>query len=84
MSGKINAAAIRDNSATNSVEVLNVVQKDVSKSARIRELASMGIDRSTIAQLMDVRYQHVRNVLVTQVTGSKKEAVKMTEEHLAG
>lgn len=70
MSGKIKAAALRDNAESAELAIANDSTK--SKSARIRELAAMGVDRSTIANLMEVRYQHVRNVLVTELTGDKK------------
>lgn len=70
MSGKIKAAAIRE--TAESVELAIANDSTKSKSARIRELAAMGIDRSTIANLMEVRYQHVRNVLVTELTSNKK------------
>jgi hypothetical protein len=34
-------------------------------SARIRYLASQGMDRGDIARVTGKRYQHVRNVLIT-------------------
>lgn len=36
-----------------------------SKSALIRKLHSEGKDRGTIAKMLNIRYQHVRNVLIT-------------------
>ena len=39
--------------------------KYASKSAAIRDLASKGMSRSDIAKTIDIRYQHVRNVLET-------------------
>lgn len=36
-----------------------------TKSAKIRYLTSKGLTRSAIAKLLDIRYQHVRNVQVT-------------------
>lgn len=44
------------------VEVLNNLP---SKSAKVRYLDSMNVSRSEISKLLDIRYQHVRNVLVT-------------------
>jgi hypothetical protein len=38
-----------------------------SKSAVIRFLASEGKTRGQIAKFMNIRYQHVRNVLITPV-----------------
>ncbi|WP_429910920.1 AbrB/MazE/SpoVT family DNA-binding domain-containing protein [Glycocaulis sp.] len=35
-----------------------------TKSARIRALAKQGLKRADIARALDIRYQHVRNVLV--------------------
>lgn len=36
-----------------------------SKSAKIRYLAVKGFSRGDIARILDIRYQHVRNVLIT-------------------
>jgi hypothetical protein len=38
-----------------------------SKSAAIRILNKQGKTRSEIAKLLDLRYQHVRNVLITPI-----------------
>ena len=38
-----------------------------SKSAMIRDLSSKGLTRSEIAKIMEIRYQHVRNVLITPI-----------------
>lgn len=35
-----------------------------TKSAKIRKLADLGVSRSEIANYLNIRYQHVRNVLV--------------------
>jgi hypothetical protein len=35
-----------------------------TKSAKIRALAEAGYDRTEISNLLGIRYQHVRNVLV--------------------
>jgi len=60
MSGKTNALTL----ATN-VEVMTIVEStSMSKSAKIRLLYSQGNDKSTIANLLGIRYQHVRNVLL--------------------
>lgn len=48
-----------------------------SKSAKIRYLASIGMSRSQIAKKLDIRYQHVRNVLVQ---ATKKTEVDMMVE----
>ena len=42
-------------------------------SAKVRYLTSKNVSRSDIAKLLNIRYQHVRNV---QVTLLKKDMVK--------
>lgn len=71
MSGKIKAAAILNNKESQELAIAN--DTTMSKSMRIRKLAAMGVDRSTIAALMGVRYQHVRNVLVTKLASEDKQ-----------
>lgn len=44
-----------------------------SKSAAIRDLASKNYSRAQIANLLDIRYQHVRNVLVTPLMRDQKK-----------
>jgi hypothetical protein len=41
-----------------------------TKSAQIRFLFGRGIKRSEIALILNIRYQHVRNVLVTELKKS--------------
>jgi hypothetical protein len=36
-----------------------------TKSGKIRFLSSKGVERGSIAKMLNIRYQHVRNVLVT-------------------
>ena len=38
-----------------------------SKSAAIRKLSADGKSRGEIAKMLELRYQHVRNVLITPV-----------------
>lgn len=38
-----------------------------TKSAKIRYLSAEGLSRSEIAKVLGIRYQHVRNVLITQL-----------------
>jgi len=40
------------------------------KSPMIRHLSSEGYDRGQIAKMMGIRYQHVRNVLITPIKKS--------------
>lgn len=42
-----------------------------TKSAKIRYLANEGMSRGDIARTLKIRYQHVRNVLITPVTNPK-------------
>lgn len=65
MSGKINAQKVQD---TDTVQT--VLNSDLNTSQKIRALHSQGLDRSTIANLLNKRYQHVRNVLLTPVKNS--------------
>lgn len=36
-------------------------------SGKVRFLTSLGIDRSEIAKILNIRYQHVRNVQITPI-----------------
>lgn len=36
-----------------------------STSNKVRRLSAIGIQRSEISKILNIRYQHVRNVLVT-------------------
>jgi antitoxin CcdA len=49
-----------------SVIFSRVCEKFATKSGRIRALAAEGWERTKIAKWMDLRYQHVRNVLVEE------------------
>jgi len=82
MSGKINAAAIASGKTAEQKAIMTIVTGDSSKSSKIRALHAAQVDNSTIASLLsahyypkgdgEVRYQHVRNVLVTKLTGKAK------------
>ncbi len=43
------------------------IAKMVTKSAAIRQLAVDGKTRVEIAKMLGIRYQHVRNVLITPI-----------------
>ena len=43
-----------------------------TKSAKIRYLNSKDYTRSEIALTLKIRYQHVRNVLITPITNQRK------------
>lgn len=51
-----------------------------TKSAKIRKLAAAGYARADIARFLDIRYQHVRNVLLQSVN---KPDVAAVPEHPA-
>lgn len=56
---------------------LSKVQKDKlkslpTKSSKIRYLNSLKYSRSEIAVELDIRYQHVRNVLITPIQNERK------------
>lgn len=52
---------------TTDEDIINEAEALVGKSAKIRFFHSKGWDRSKIANHLGIRYQHVRNVLVTQL-----------------
>jgi len=43
-----------------------------TKSAAIRKLTADGKSRSEIASMLNIRYQHVRNVLITPIKKQKE------------
>lgn len=43
-----------------------------TKSAAIRKLTAEGKDRGEVAKLLGIRYQHVRNVLITPIKKQKE------------
>ncbi len=47
------------------------VNKLPTTSAKIRYLDSLGMSRSEIKDTLKIRYQHVRNVLITPVANPK-------------
>jgi hypothetical protein len=47
------------------------IKKHGTKSAAIRALNAEGKSRSEIAELLKIRYQHVRNVLITPIKKQK-------------
>lgn len=62
MSGKTNAATKQ-----NEASVKEILESTLNTSQKIRALHALELDRSTIANLLNKRYQHVRNVLLTPV-----------------
>ena len=43
----------------------------VTTSSKVRYLDSQGMSRGQIAKTLNIRYQHVRNVLITPVKNPK-------------
>lgn len=66
MTGKENAKALVE-AKSDTLKVVN--DPKLNTSQKIRALHAAGIDRSTIAILLNKRYQHVRNVLITPIKG---------------
>lgn len=62
---KVTAAQTKDLKTIQTPEVQKVIKDAPTKSAAIRQLHSMGLTRGQIAKAMGIRYQHVRNVLIT-------------------
>lgn len=55
-------------------EVQTILDGLNTKSAKIRFLNEVGFSRGEISKILNIRYQHVRNVLVTPVkTDNSKE-----------
>lgn len=56
-----------------TAEQVSTMKACPTTSARIRYLDSLGLpkpgDRARIGEILDKRYQHVRNVLVTPLSG---------------
>lgn len=48
-------------------DLVALTEKLKTKSAVIRYLSSEGMKRGEIAKLLNIRYQHVRNVLIQPV-----------------
>ena len=64
----------KNNQVTNDVfesKIQFIRQNDeFTVSRKIRELSSLGVTRSEIGKILNIRYQHVRNVLITPVKRS--------------
>jgi hypothetical protein len=48
-------------------EIGSIRSGSESTSVKIRKLSALGISRSEIGKILNIRYQHVRNVLVTPI-----------------
>lgn len=59
---------------TSRTEMTKIVSGLPTTSAKIRALGRAGYARADIARFLDIRYQHVRNVLVRDEERQKREA----------
>ena len=61
---------------TQTHQLVKVPQGLTTKSDKIRALAQAGYDRTEISKILDIRYQHVRNVLLQSgfTGGLRREA----------
>lgn len=78
----IDQVAEEATTATNEVALPSVEELRAqygNKSAAIRALASMGIARARIAKHLNIRYQHVRNVLETELKRGPRQVKKVEE-----
>lgn len=58
-------------SSTNTNKIDQIVQDhNMSTSTKIRTLYDLGFSRSQIALMLNKRYQHIRNVLITPIKKS--------------
>ena len=55
--------------SVHTIESMNLAGL-TTKSSQIRFLASEGMSRGDISRLLEIRYQHVRNVLITPIKKS--------------
>jgi hypothetical protein len=59
----------------------DIIRDLATTSAKIRALAQAGYDRIEISQLLDIRYQHVRKVLLDAgITGGLRRQVEVERE----
>jgi len=68
---KRNKSAVDVEEQTMVTEVQDDLATLPTKSAKIRFLDSQGLTRSQIAAKLGIRYQHVRNVLITPLVTPK-------------
>lgn len=61
----------KNRTESTEANVAIVPDECVTKSSKIRYLAASGMSRGDIAKALNIRYQHVRNVLITPVKNAK-------------
>lgn len=52
-------------------EIESIRTSSESTSNKIRQLSAKGLSRSDVSKILNIRYQHVRNVLVTPLKKSQ-------------
>lgn len=62
----------------NAIESI-VNNVNVTKSQKIRDLAAGGMSRADIAKTLNIRYQHVRNVLTQPLKKEVKTAIAIED-----
>ena len=67
---------------TQKTTMSDVIDNNVhtTKSAKIRVLYSKGYSKADIARYLGIRYQHVRNVLLTPLKKKNSEVVQKETE----
>jgi len=55
------------NQISNELSYDYVMKHYTTTSARVRYLNSHGMSRSEISKVLNIRYQHVRNILITPI-----------------
>lgn len=61
-------------------EVRAILEKDCSKSLKMKELFELGLDIKNISQLMNVRYNFVYNVISNHVNINEIDVVKESRD----
>ena len=64
---EINSSAAPAETMSIAQEALSKLDSNMSISAKIRALSAAGISRGDIARVLNKKYQHIRNVLTTQL-----------------
>ena len=71
MNTKTENVTITTNTENVQNKYINELSKMNTTSEKIRFLDSNNVSRMNISKILNIRYQHVRNVLITPVTNPK-------------
>ena len=70
----------QNETATPKADPIDKILAELSTtSGKVRYLDSIGWPRGQISKKLDIRYQHVRNVLITPVKAPKEQVGKVAE-----